>query len=171
MKLKYTVTLLLVAGFCLHMLNAQKLGHINSSAIIQSHPKVQEADAQLQAYQKILQDSFDMKAKGFQERYLALVEQSNNGSLAPVALEAKKAELVEEQNALRQEEQQLQFRMLQRREQLLQPILTEIDSYIQAIGKEGNYTMIFDTGAGAAVIFATESEDLTELLKSKCLGK
>ncbi len=171
MKLKSIFSLLVVAGFCLPILNAQKLGHINSSIIIQSHPRVAEADAQLQTYQKILQDSFDMKAKGFQERYLALVEQSNNGSLAPVALEAKKAELVEEQNALRQEEQQLQFRMLQRREQLLQPILNEIDSLIQAIGKDGNYSMIFDTGAGAALLFATETEDLTELLKTKCLGK
>jgi len=171
MKLKHIFSLLLIAGFCLPVLNAQKFGHINSAIIIQSHPKVAEADAQLQAFQKVLQDSFDMKAKGFQERYLALVEQSNNGSLAPVALEAKKAELVEEQNALRQEEQQLQFRMLQRREQLLQPILTEVDSFIKAIGDEGNYTMIFDTSVNGALLFATESEDLTELLKAKCLTK
>jgi outer membrane protein len=171
MKLKSILSLLLFAGFSLPLLNAQKFGHINSALLIQSHPKVAEADAQLQAFQKVLQDSFDMKAKGFQERYLALVEQSNNGALAPVALETKKAELIEEQNALRQEEQQLQFRMLQRREQLLQPILTEIDALIHDIGKAGNYTMIFDTSLNGGLLFATESEDLTEFVKEKCLAK
>lgn len=171
MKLKFIFTLLLFAGFSLPFLNAQKFGHINSALIIQTHPKVAEADTQLQAFQKVLQDSFDMKAKGFQERYLALVEQSNSGALAPVMLETKKAELIEEQNALRQEEQQLQFRMLQRREQLLQPILTEVDSFIQAIGKAGNYTMIFDTSVNGALLFAAESEDLTEFVKEKCLEK
>ncbi|MEO5905811.1 MAG: OmpH family outer membrane protein [Saprospiraceae bacterium] len=168
--MKYIFSLL-IGGVCLSGLNAQKFGHINSAVIIQAHPKVAEADVQLEAFQKVLQDSFELKAKGFQERYLALVEQSNTGALAPVVLETKKAELIEEQNALRQEEQQLQFRMLQRREQLLQPILTEVDSFIQAIGKEGNYTMIFDTSVKGALLFATDSEDLTELLKGKCISK
>ena len=152
-------------------INAQKFGHINSAVIIEHHPKVAAANLELESFQKILVDSFTMKAKAFEDKYTAYLQQSNSGTLSQVMAETKQNELRAEQQALSTEEQQLQFRILQRRELLLKPILAEVDAIIQSVGKEGNYTMIFDTSVPGALLFATESEDLTEKVKSGCMVK
>jgi outer membrane protein len=53
-----------------------------------------------------------------------------------------------------------------RRQVLLKPILEKIDVAVKAVGKEGGYTFIFDTSSGS-MLFATESEDITSLVKTK----
>ena len=171
MKFKIIIALLCFFGAVVNGIDAQKFGHINSAMIIQDHPKVASANQELESFKKILADSFSIKVKAFEDKYRMFLEQSNSGSLSAVAIQTKQAELKSEQDSLATEEQQLQFRLLQRREQLLKPILAEIDSHIQAIGKEGNYTMIFDTSVGGGLLFAVESEDLTPMVKSKCMTK
>lgn len=168
MKYKFIFLLCFFFGAGLHVVDAQKFGHINSAMIIQDHPRVASANAELEAFQKTLADSFSIKVKAFEDKYRTFLEQSNSGALAPVAAQARQGELSAEQQALRTEEEQLQFRMLQKREGLLKPILGEIDAIIQAIGKEGNYTMIFDTSVAGAVLFAEQGDDLTEQVKSRC---
>ncbi len=171
MKYKLILSLLLACMFFLQEADAQKFGHINSALIIERHPSVAVANTELEAFQKILTDSFAIKAKAFEAKYTAYLEQANSGSLSQVTSETKQNELRAEQQSLAAEEQQLQFRLLQKREELLKPILAELDSIIQAIGKEGNYTMIFDTSVAGALLYAVESEDLTELVTSRCMLK
>ena len=170
MKYKIVIALLFFVSAFTSM-EAQKFGHINSAMLIQDHPKVASANLELENFQKVLADSFSIKVKVFEDKYRMFLEQSNAGTLSAVALQTKQAELKAEQEALATQEEQLQFRLVQRREVLLKPILAEIDGYIQAIGKEGKYTMIFDTSVGGGLLFAVESEDLTEMVKSKCMGK
>lgn len=170
--MKFKIFIALVCFFAaLHSIEAQKFGHINSAVIIQDHPKVAAANLELESFQKLLADSFSIKVKAFEDKYRMFLEQSNSGTLSAVAMQTKQAELKSEQEALATEEQQLQFRMVQKREILLKPILAEIDSYIQSIGKEGKYTMIFDTSVGGGLLFAVEGDDLTEMVKSKCMSK
>ena len=170
--MKFKIVIALVCFFAsLHSIEAQKFGHINSALIIQDHPKVAAANLELENFQKLLADSFSIKVKGFEDKYRMFLEQSNSGTLSAVTMQTKQAELKTEQEALATEEQQLQFRLMQKREVLLKPILAEIDGYIQAIGKEGKYTMIFDTSVGGGLLFAVPGEDLTEMVKSKCMGK
>ena len=148
-------------------LNAQKFGHLNSAVIIESHPEVGPANAQLEAYQTALIGPLDEKAKAFQAKYQAFVEEANKGTLSQVASQAKQEELQAEQKALAEEEEQIKFKVMQKREELLKPILSEVDSIIQALGKEGNYTMIFDTSVSGAVLFGEDANDLTEAVKAK----
>jgi Skp family chaperone for outer membrane proteins len=56
---------------------------------------------------------------------------------------------------------------MQKRQELLQPILTEVDSVIQVIGKEGKYTMIFDTSVSGALLFAEDGNDLTDTVQAR----
>lgn len=169
MKLKFIFTLLALIAI-MQAINAQKLGHINSGLIIDQHPKVESANAELEAFQKMLSDSLTMKAKAFEAKYMAYVQEAQTGTLSKVTADAKEAELRADQEALRTEEQQSQFRIIQKREALLKPILEEVDSIIQAIGKEGGYTMIFDTSVAGGLLFATESEDLTQAVQAKCMA-
>lgn len=146
---------------------AQKFGHINTAVVIESHPKVAGANTELEAFRKSVMDPFEAKAKAFESKYLFFLEEVNAGTLSKVSASTRQAELQQEQEALQTEEQQIQFSVMQKREALLQPILTEVDSIIQSIGKEGKYTMIFDTSVNGALLFAQESEDLTETVKGR----
>jgi outer membrane protein len=171
MKYKILITLSIFFITALNSINAQKFGHVNSAMLIEQHPKVAGANTELETFQKMLGDSFSIKVKAFEDKYKKFLEESNNGVLSQVQAEAKQAELRTEQQALATEEQQLQFRVVQKREALLKPILSDIDAAIQAIGKEGNYTMIFDTSVAGALLFAQSGDDLTEMVKSKCMAK
>lgn len=171
MRLRYFFSFLIVMGSASTALFAQKLGHINSAAIIEAHPKVATANAELEAYQKTLSEPFQLKAKDFQAKYNTFLEETAAGTLSQVAAEAKQTELRTTQEELGKEEEQIQFKLLQKREALLQPILTEVDGIIQALGKEGKYTMIFDISVAGALLYAQESEDLTEMVKTQCMAK
>ena len=96
-------------------LDAQKFGYINSALIIQAHPKVATANAELEAFQKSLLDPFTLKAKAFEEKYKMYLEQAAAGTLSKVDAEAKQAELTTEQQALNTEDQQIQFQLLQKK--------------------------------------------------------
>ena len=167
MKLKLFLSLIISVSFFFHV-HAQKFGHINSALLIEQHPKVALANTQLESFQKIVSDSFALKVKAFEDKYKLFLQDANSGTLSQVVTETRQNELKAEQQALATEEQQVKFRILQKREALLQPILTEIDSIIQAVGKEGKYTMIFDTSVGGALLFAEPGEDITELVKTRC---
>jgi len=171
MKMKHLLMILVTLGSALQVASAQKFGHINSALIIEMHPKVSTANGELEAFQKSLLDPFEVKAKAFQGKYTTFLEETAAGTLSQVMAETKQNELRTQQQELGEEEQQIQFKILQKREALLQPILAEIDSIIQAIGKEGKYTMIFDVSVAGALLYAEESEDLTEAVKAKCVAK
>lgn len=151
-------------------LSAQKFGHINSAQIIEIHPKVEAANGELETFRKGVMDPFEAKARAFESKYLFFMEEMNAGTLSKVSAQTRQAELQKEQQELSTEEQQIQFAIMQKREQLLQPILTEVDSIIQTVGKEGKYTMIFDTSVSGALLFAQDSDNLTETIKTKIKG-
>jgi len=104
-------------------LHAQKFGHINSAQIIQDHPLIGPANTELEAFQKSLLDPHDVKTKAFETKYHAFVDQANSGTLSQLATQNKQAELQTEQDSLSSEEQQIKFKVMQKREALLQPIL------------------------------------------------
>ena len=168
-KFQILLALLLCTGIAQEVM-AQKFGHINSAMIIEKHPKVTSANATLDAFKQTLQDSFMIKAKSFEGRYMEYMKEAQAGTLTQLQTAEKQTELRAEQERLNTEEQQLQFRLLQKREELLKPILTEIDGIIQDIGKTGMYTMIFDVSVGGGLLFAAESEDLTEQVASRCMA-
>ena len=171
MKFKILISFFILFGSAFQQLSAQKLGYINSALIIQEHPKVSDANTQLENFQKMLADSFSIQVKAFEAKYKAFLEASNSGTLSPLASQTQQNDLRTEQQSLATEEEQLQFRVLQKREELLKPILSEVDMIIQAIGKEGNYTMIFDTSVAGAILFADQADDITEMVKTRCMSK
>jgi outer membrane protein len=167
--MKSIVSLFLFSFFLLGTENAaaQKFGYVNSAQLIEAHPKVPGANTELETFRKSVMDPFEAKAKAFESKYMFFVEEVNAGTLSKVSAQTRQQELQKEQQELQTEQQQLEFSILQKREQLLQPILTEIDSIIQTFGKDNAYTMIFDTSVQGAILFTTESENLTEQIKAK----
>lgn len=151
--------------------NAQKFGYINSAELIEVHPSVESANKMLEEYRNELTKAFEDKVRSFQTKYQIFAQDVQSGTLSKVVAESRQADLAKEQEDLGQEEQKLQLQILQKRESLLQPILNEVDAVIKSIGKEGSYTMIFDTSANGGLIWADESEDLTQQAKDRLIKK
>lgn len=167
MKNRFFLVCMTLILMTLQSLQAQKFGYVNSAALIESHPKVAGANTELETYRKSIMDPFEAKAKAFQSKYDFFVQEVNAGTISKVTAQSRAETLQAEQDSLKKEQQQLEFAIIQKRQALLQPILTEIDSIIQVMGKEGKYTMIFDTSVNGGLLFAEESDDLTETIKGR----
>jgi len=167
--MKNILSFLLFTGLLMaaQVSSAQKFGYVNSAQLIEAHPKVPAANADLETFRKSVMDPFEVKAKAFESKYRFFMEEVSAGTLSKVTAQTRQQELQKEQQELQTEQQQLEFSIMQKREALLQPILTEIDSIIQSFGKESKYTMIFDTSVSGALLYAVESDDLTEAIKAK----
>lgn len=144
----------------------QKFGHVNSGNLLEMLPEVKNADTELGKLREQLFKDRDAKFAAFQEKYQKAIEAFNSGNLSPKQQQEQEQMIRAEQEKLGQLEQNIQLQIGKKREELLQPILNKLDEAIQAVGKEGGYTMIFDTASGG-MLFAAEAEDVTPKVKKK----
>ena len=155
-------TIILACG-----LHAQKFGHVNTSELLEMMPEVDIADKQLEAFQEGLIKGGESKAASFEADYKKYLEDVNNGVLSKVQQTDRESALAKQQQEISQYERQVQLQVLQKREELLKPILQKIDESIQAEGKEGNYTFIFDSSVSGALLYAPDADDLLPAVKKR----
>ncbi len=164
---KYTLTLMLGLMLSLTM-SAQKFGYVDSGSILETLPKVKEAESNLEALGKQLQAKGEKMMKDFQLKYQELERKVQGGDITPKDQEAQTALLEEERNKIIQYDQEMQTQLAQKRDSLLTPILDEVRAAIQAVAKEHGYTYIFDGSPGVGVLlYADESTNVTGQVKSK----
>ena len=104
--------------------------------------------------------------KAFETEYKAFVEAYNAGTLSQIQIQKRQEDLKKKQEMLQNYAQEIDQRIANLRRQLLQPILAKLDEALAAIGKEGGYQAIFDSSTGST-LFASESDDVSELVKKK----
>ncbi|HJW31210.1 MAG TPA: OmpH family outer membrane protein [Saprospiraceae bacterium] len=167
-KLKYilglTVCLMLVA------LNtkAQKFGYVDSGAILESLPKVKEAESNLDALNKQLQAKGQKMMEDFQAKYEELQRRVQAGDITPKDQETQSAALEEQRQKIVQYDQDMQSQLADKRDTLLAPILKEVKTAIQTVAKDNGYTYVFDGSPGVGVLlYADETTNLTALVKEK----
>ena len=164
---KKTFFTLLVATFCLASTSmAQKFAHINSQQLLVESPLVKTADTELAAFQEGLISVGKGMVKDFETAYGTYVAEVEAGGLSKVQMTQREEQLGKQQEAIQKYEIEVQQRIAQKREELYKPILDKAKVAIEAIGKEGSYTMIFDTSTNA-LLFAVESEDILPKVKAK----
>jgi outer membrane protein len=164
--MKMIGALLLTVVFACQV-EAQKFGHVNTAALLDVMPEVNAADQILSAFQEGLIKGGEAKVTSFEASYKKYVDDRNSGLLSKVQQSDLEASLTKTQQEISQYEQQVQFQVLQKREELLKPILQRLDEAVQAEGKEGSYTFIFDSSVAGALLFAKESDDLLPAVKTR----
>jgi outer membrane protein len=145
----------------------EKYGHLNFGNIVSLMPDTKASDGLLQAYQDSLVQAGEQQIKNFEAKAQTYMTKVQNGELAPVEQEKQGQALQQEQAALQQLDRYIQQQMSIRREQLLAPIVKEVEDAIEAYAKENGYMMIFDTSVFNSVLYAQESDDLFEAIKAK----
>ncbi len=157
-NIKYTLILALVFA-SLQCAIAQKFGHINSQQLLLELPQIKTADQQLTEYQKTLMSKGEQMLKNLESNYNAYVAEANSGTLSQIQMQQKEGELAKEQQAIQAYELEVQNLLVAKREELYKPILDDVKAKVDQIGKDGGYTMIFDS-SGGFLLHMDNSEDL-----------
>jgi outer membrane protein len=131
-----------------------KIAFINSREILQRTPGyavaestyLKEVDGFRGEVQK-LQASLDSAVQAFDQQSIAL---------SPAARQSKQRELQGMQQRLETRTNELQDRARQREQDLLQPIQARVNSVIQGIRAELNYSLILDADAPGGIIVAAD---------------
>ena len=142
---------------------AQKFGYVDAQAIMQELPEIKDMQTQLEASAqkydaegKNLQQEMEKKLKEFQEM----------DDKTPDAIRQRRAQELQDLDTKIQQFRPTAQQDLQRQqEQLFAPIQQKIMTAIQSVGKEGNYTMIFESNV--PIYTGADAVDLTSAVKAK----
>ena len=166
MKQLIQASLFAAAMFCgVNAAQAQKIGYLNSAALLAEVPEVKKADANLSALQKQMQKQGEGMAQRMQAKYQAAMERGQKGTLPKAEEEQISKELQVAQSELAKFEEKMQKDLATKREALLSPILKRVDDAIKVVAKEKGYKMIFDSSTGA-IVYA-DGDDITVFVKAK----
>ena len=142
---------------------AQKFGKVNTQTIMQALPDVAKANGELEALQK----QKDNELKAMQEEFQRKADEYQKGAstMDATAKQQKETELQGLQQKIQQAYQDGQQELQKKSNELMQPIVAKVRAAIDAVGKAGNYTYIFEEGA--AIYTGSNVLDVTKEVQSK----
>ncbi len=143
-----------------------KFAHINKSALIQSMPEFDTAQAKLSRTSKELTNQLELMNVELNNKYEAFNKDEKN--LTDVVKQVKVQELNDMQKRIQDSQTSFQQKLQDLNTSLIQPIVTKADNAIQAVGKEGGYIYVFDTSGGQLLYFdETKSTNILAPVKQK----
>ena len=142
---------------------AQKFGKVNTQTIMQALPDVAKVQGELSALQK--QKENDLKSMQDELQRKADEYQKGASTMNATAKQQKETELQSLQQKFQQALQDAQQEMQKKQSELMQPVYAKVTSDIEAVGKAGNYTFIFEDGAAAYT--GTNVVDVTKEVQAK----
>ena len=173
--MKKFLKLAMVAVFALTATTTfgQKFGRVDLAAIVPNMPEYKEAEANLMAYGKDLQDQLEQIMVEFNTLYANY--EKNVATMNDSVRQLKERELGELQQRY-QDFQQIAQQDMQRKEaEVMTPIYDKANEAVKRVASEGGYTAIFSTAgdqassAGLAYFDAKALTDITADVK-KSLG-
>jgi outer membrane protein len=161
-------SLLLIASFVSISMSsiAQKFGYIDSQQLLLALPNIKQADTQIKTFSDQMMAKGKKMVEAFEVNYNNYVKEVQSETLSPLQMQEKEAALGQEQESIRKYELEIQQKVAQERERLYNPILEQVKTTIEAIGKEESYTMIFDVSTGM-LVYAEPDQDLMAKVKAR----
>lgn len=142
-----------------------KLGVVDPEAIIPGMAEYTAAQAQFNEDSK----TFESEYAKIQEEFKAKYEEFQKvmaDEATPQSIKDRRMQEIQELNQKSEQFAQTAQQELARKQQaLMQPVQEKLMNAIQAVGKEGNFTMIVPTGTTAYL--GTDVIDVTPLVKTK----
>ncbi len=143
-----------------------KIAYINSQVILEQAPGraavEQQFDKELATYRTQVEQMEDSL------QALIASYQKTEASLSPAAKQAKQKEITTKREEYAKRSAALQLQAQQRQQELVGPVMQQINQIIDAIRKEEGYSMIFDAGSAAGVVVAADSSlDITDKVVSR----
>ena len=142
---------------------AQKFGKVNTQAIMQALPDYAKASGEMAALQK--QKENDLKSMNEEFQRKADEYQKAESTMNATTKQQKETELQALQQKIQQAYQDGQQELQKKNNELMQPIIEKMRTAIEAVGKAGNYTFIFEDGT--AIYSGANVVDVTKEVQAK----
>lgn len=165
--MKKTLILLFVSLMACSGVMAQKnikLGHINSSDLMQIMPGRDSAQATLQQEITDLENTLKSMQEELESRYNAF--QSKASEMSDLIKQTKQRELQDMGARIEEFQKNAQKQIEERQAELLKPIIDRAKKAIEDVAKENGYTYVFDASVGA-LLYSQDSDDIMPLVKKK----
>ena len=161
---KVLLTLVLCLGIILSTQAQSKFGYLNSNELLAMMPESQFMQEELQTYAKGLESQLTAMQAEYEKKVIEF--QQNETSYTDIIKEDKIREIEGIQQRVVEFQKNAQQSLGEKEAELFTPIREKAMEAIDKVAKEGNYTFIFDSGAGS-FLYAAESENVLNLVKSK----
>ena len=142
---------------------AQKFGHVDAQTLMQMMPGTEKANLEYEKKAKELQGVLE----GLQKEYNMKVKQYQEN---PPATESGQQLLIREIQTLEANQQEFaktaNDELVATEQRLMEPLINAAKEAIEAVGKEGGFTYIFDSSVGV-LLYEGGGEDIMPLVKSK----
>ncbi|MBL7926791.1 MAG: OmpH family outer membrane protein [Bacteroidia bacterium] len=146
-------------------LHAQvKLGHINSTTLLQAMPETKVADSVLTKFGNSLQDQLRTMSGEYDKKIADY--KSKEANMADPIKETMVKDITDLEDRIREFQTAAQENIQKKKEELYQPIIKKADDAIKAVAKEKSYNYVFDSGVGV-LLYANDSEDIMSAVKQK----
>lgn len=142
---------------------AQKFGKVNTQNIMQALPEIAKINGELQAQQKTYEN--DLKSMQDELQRQSDAYEKGKSTMNATAQKAKEQELQTLYQKIQQTYQDNSQALQKKQQDLMQPVVTKVRNAIDAVGKAGGYTFIFEDGV--AVYTGTNVEDVTAKVQAE----
>ena len=144
---------------------AQKFGHVDAQAVMQSLPEFIKARGEIEALSKqyendmkAMQDEIQRKSDEYDK------SKSTMNATQQQEVETNLQQMIQKfQQAYQDNQQALQ----KAQQEKMQPIMNKIMTAIKNVGKDGGYVYIMDISTGSPYISDTLSKDVTNDVKAE----
>lgn len=159
-------TLLLICG--LGLLAAQKVGFVDSQALLERMPEYKAAEQEIerltQQWQKEIEDLYARAEQLFRQY------REQEPLMSPEIKRRKQDEIEAEERKAR-ELQRKRFGpngdLFKQREEKMKPILDRLQQAIQATAQEKKFSIVLDRSAGGVVLYGENAYDLTDAVAAR----
>jgi outer membrane protein len=143
----------------------QKIGHLNSTEILQAMPEYKKMSEDLEKkkgeYAKLMETmyaEYEKKQKEVQE---------GGDKMTQAVLDVKVSEIKDLEKRISEFEQKAQQDLQKQAEEMMKPLQDKYMKGVKEIAKEQGYSYILDLAAGAVVYYPESGYDVTEAVKTK----
>ncbi|MFT4598010.1 MAG: outer membrane protein [Bacteroidia bacterium] len=144
-----------------------KVGHINSSNLLEMLPEADSIQKQLAQVQEMWQRILAEKETEAKTKYNALMIIIDKPSVSDSEKEIKTQEVENLQKQYQELQKRANDDLQIKQEELLSPLLEKVKTTISEVAKENGYAYVMDTTEGSGIIYSDSSFDLMPLVKAK----
>lgn len=144
---------------------SQKIGYVNSTALLEDLPMMTDANSKLEEIQKKYINDGEAMVKALEADYRAYMAEANAGMLSKKQMSEKEADLEQKRQEIVAYDTKAKVSVEAQREAIFRPILQRIDQVIQKYGADNEYDLILDSGMGN-LLYKKDAQDLTSKIRT-----
>ncbi len=145
----------------------QKLGYLNSAAILSEMGEWKAAEQEVGTLRTQLENDYKNQLESYQTEINTLQQKVQTGSITQAQLDQEQQRLLQKEQSIAQFEIEASQKVLQKEQELLTPILEKAQNVIKQVAEENGYTYVFDVSANGGIVYALPADDITELVKPR----